>query len=126
MMKKVLTVVAVMAFATAAAWANCGACCASDKAAAKTEAACKAGDTVYACAACNVCAPKAGACTKCKAELKAMHVLAVKDGTVSLCSCAADCKCTVKADDPKQCSCGKAIVTLNCKDACKAPAAEAK
>lgn len=127
-MKKVLIMLAVVAVASASAWANCGSC-AGDKPAAKgadKAACCKAGDTVYACAKCSVVDTKAGKCAKCSAELKAMHVLAMKDGAVSLCPCEAGCKCTAKADDATQCSCGKAVVTVQCAQACKAAAPKAE
>jgi hypothetical protein len=123
-MKKVLVMVAVLAMAASAVWANCGSC-PGDKAAAQG-ASCKAGDTVYACEKCVTCDAKAGKCSKCSADLKAMHVLAMKDGAVSLCACGADCKCTVKADDATQCSCGKAVVKLQCGKACKAEAPKAE
>jgi|GEM_PF-4577981 len=51
-MKKTLILVAVLAMASATAWANCGQCPA-DKDAAKGAAkgaCCKAGDSVFACA----------------------------------------------------------------------------
>ncbi|MEI8241913.1 MAG: hypothetical protein WCI17_01470 [bacterium] len=120
-MNKVLIMVAVLAMASPAAWAGCGSCPA-DKAAVKKESCCKAGDTVYACAKCAVVDVKAGACTKCSADLKAMHVLAIKDGAVTLCPCEAGCKCTIKADDATQCGCGKAVVTIKCASACPAAA----
>jgi hypothetical protein len=116
-MKTVLVLVAVVVMASAAAWAGCGSCPGdkpADNKAAVAGAACTAGDTVYVCAACKMCDVKAGTCTKCAAELKAMHVLTVKDGVVTLCPCEAGCQCTVKADDATQCSCGKPVVTLQC------------
>ena len=36
-------------------------------------------------------------------------VLSIKDGKAVSCACAADCKCTVSADNPAKCSCGKDI-----------------
>ncbi|MEI6210420.1 MAG: hypothetical protein WCR06_02215 [bacterium] len=120
-MKLALIMVAVLAMASTTAWANCGSC-PGDKPAAKQAACCKAGDTVYACAKCSVVDVKAGKCTKCSTDLSAMHVLAMKDGSVSMCACATGCKCTVKADDATQCSCGKAVVTVKCASACKAAA----
>jgi len=120
MLRKLAVVVAVMAVASAAAWANCGSC-AGDKAADKAGAACcKAGDTVYACATCGIVNTTAGKCPKCGADMKATHVLAMKDGKVSLCACGAGCKCTIKDEDPKQCTCGKAVITLDCATACMA------
>jgi len=116
-MKKSLVMVAVLAMA----WANCGTCASdNDKAAAAAKGACcKAGDSVFACAKCGVVDLKAGKCSKCEAALKAMNVLAMKDGTVTVCPCEAGCKCTIKADDATQCSCGKAVVTIKCPAACK-------
>jgi hypothetical protein len=46
----------------------------------------------------------AGAC--CPKDTS-MHVVAIKDGQASCCACKAACKCTMKADDPAKCSCGK-------------------
>jgi len=125
-MKKSLIMVAVLAMASATAWANCGTC-AADKTAAAKGACCKAGDSVFACAKCSVVDLKAGKCSKCETALKSMNVLAMKDGTVTLCPCEASCKCTIKADDATQCSCGRAVVTIKCPVACKveAPKVEA-
>jgi len=121
MLKKVTVLAIVMAMASAVAWANCGKCAGDKPAEKKSEECCKAGDTVYACLACSAVNTKAGKCAKCDTDMKAMHVLAMKDGKVSLCPCEAGCKCTIKADDPKQCSCGKAVTTLDCATACMAP-----
>ena len=123
-MKRLLGIVAVLVLVSAVVWANCGSC-PGDKAAA---ACCKGGDAVYVCAQCNTCDAKAGKCAKCGQDLKAMHVLAMKDGTVTLCPCEGGCKCTLKADDATQCSCGKAVVTVKCQGTCpvSAPKAEAK
>lgn len=126
MMKKVVVIVAVVVAMAAAAQANCGSCPGDKDAAKKCETACKAGGTVYACLACGTIAPEAGTCATCKAERKAMHVLAMKDGKISLCPCEAGCKCTVNADDATKCSCGKAAVTLAVPAACKAPAKPAE
>ncbi len=121
-MKKVIVLAMAMVMAAAVAWAGCGSCPgdkpAESKATAKI-AACKAGDTVYACAACKTCDVKAGKCPKCGADFKAMNVLAAKDAAITLCPCEVGCKCTVKADDATQCSCGKAVVALKCGKACK-------
>jgi hypothetical protein len=130
MIKQVFMMAVAAVMVSAPVWAG-SACCPGDKPAAKKTdagckveagkpAACKAGDTAYACTHCAVVDVKAGKCEKCKAELAAMHVLALKEGKVSLCACAAGCKCTSKADDPKQCSCGKAVVTMECAKACQA------
>jgi hypothetical protein len=51
-------------------------------------------------------APKADAAKK---------VLSIKDGVAMECACPADCKCTVKADDPTKCSCGKAVEKVDLK-----------
>ncbi len=44
----------------------------------------------------------------------AKKVLVVKDGSAVVCPCAADCKCTVKADDATKCSCDKAVEKMDC------------
>lgn len=123
-MKRILSIVAVVVMGSVMAWANCGSC-PGDKAA---TACCKASDTVYVCATCSTCDVKAGKCAKCDQDLKAMHVLAMKDGSVTLCPCESGCKCTLKADDPTQCSCGKAVVTVKCQGSCpvSAPKAETR
>jgi hypothetical protein len=130
MIKQALVMAVAAALVSAPVWAGCGSCPGDKPAAKKAEAGCKvaakpsvgckAGDTVYACSHCAVVDVKAGKCEKCKAELAAMHVLSMKDGKVSLCPCATGCACTLKADDPKQCSCGKAVVTMECAKACQA------
>jgi hypothetical protein len=118
MLKKAVVMAAVMAMAVAAAWAGCGTC-PGDKATSKKGEAClKAGDTAYACLKCSLVHTKAGTCPKCNADMKATHVLAMDGVKVSLCPCEAGCKCTVNADDPKQCSCGKPVTTLDCATAC--------
>ncbi len=129
MRKLIMTVVAVLVSSAVVAMANCGSC-PGDKAAASGKAAmaCK-GMALYACATCKTVAQEAGKCSKCSADLTKMHVLACKDGSASLCACAVDCKCTIKADDATKCSCGKDVVTVSVKDlkcgaACKAPAAK--
>ena len=73
----------------------------------------------YVCTMCKVASTHAGKCPKCGMEMTAMHVLAMKDGKMSCCSCGADCKCTMENADAKKCSCGKDIVTTT------APAAPA-
>jgi hypothetical protein len=130
MIKQAFVLVVAAVMLSAPVWACCGSC-PGDKPAAKKAAAggqaevkpaagCKAGDTVYACQGCQAVDVKVGKCGKCKTDLSAMHVLALKEGKVSLCACAAGCKCAIKADDPKQCSCGKAVVTMECAKACQA------
>lgn len=125
-----MTVVAVLVTSAVVAMANCGTCN-GDKPAAGDKAAMNCtGMVLYACAPCKTVAMEAGKCTKCNADLAKMHVLACKDGSATLCPCAADCKCTVKADDAAKCSCGKDVVTvsvkgLKCGEACKAAAAKA-
>jgi hypothetical protein len=126
-MQKSLVLMMAMALASATVWAGEACCKAAAKPATATNACCKAGDTAYSCAHCNVVDLKAGKCAKCEAALKAMNVLALKDGVVTLCPCEAGCKCAIKADDATQCSCGKAVVTIKCPVACKveAPKVEA-
>lgn len=135
MLRKTVVMAVVLAVTAGSVWAGeqcaVGApCAAGGKAAEKQGACCKAGDTVYTCAHCGVVDVKAGACPKCKADLAAVHVLAMTGDKVSICGCEAACKCTIKGDDPKQCSCGKAVTTLNCATACavakKPEAAKAK
>jgi hypothetical protein len=121
MLRKMVVMAAVMAMVSVVAWANCGSCPGDKAADKKGEACCKAGDTVYACLTCSAVNSKAGKCAKCNTDMKEMHVLAMKDGKVSLCPCEAGCKCTVKADDPKQCGCGKAVTTLECATVCMVP-----
>ena len=70
--------------------------------------------TCYACPMCHELALEPGKCPKCGADMAAMRVLAVKDGTASLCACGADCKCTMPAEGLK-CSCGKDITTVSLK-----------
>ena len=65
-------------------------------------------------AGCPACT-KDAKCAKCAGDISKMHVLAVKDGVATLCGCASDCKCTVKADDATKCSCGKDIVKCSLK-----------
>lgn len=55
-----------------------------------------------------------------KAEAKpeaapAKHVLAIKGEEAKVCSCAADCKCTVKEGDETKCSCDKAVEKMSLK-----------
>ena len=78
-----------------------GACCAM----ANAPAVC------YFCEKCQTCEKAAGKCPKCQSDLKAKHVLAVKDGTCILCACTGDCKCTLSEDGTK-CSCGKDVVKV--------------
>ena len=93
-------------------------------AAVSTNKACCKATAVYACTMCKIGAKEAGKCTKCGMDLVKMHVLACADGTVTLCSCKAACKCTMN-DDGAKCSCGKDVVKIAAKDipgcgACKA------
>jgi hypothetical protein len=137
MRKVIMTVVSVLVTSAVVAMANCGSC-GGDKAAAgdKTGACSKVtmdckGMSLYACATCKTVAQQAGKCSKCNADLAKMHVLACKDGSATLCACATDCKCTLKADDATKCGCGKDVVSvsvkgLKCGEACKAPAAKAE
>jgi hypothetical protein len=52
---------------------------------------------------------KAGKCPACGEDMKAMHLLAIKDGSAYCCSCGAECKCEMKAGDMDKCGCGKPI-----------------
>jgi hypothetical protein len=131
-MKRILAVVVSVLVASAVAvFANCGQC-GGDKAAG-TDAACKASckaTGIYACAADKTVSMKAGKCSKCDKDMAKMNVLGVKDGMATLCPCDVGCKCTVNAEDATKCSCGKDVVTVDVKAACKAckapAAAEAK
>ena len=68
----------------------------------------------YACPMCKEMALQPGKCPKCGGDMVAMHLLAVKDGTAFLCTCSADCKCTMPAEGMK-CSCGKDITQVSLK-----------
>ena len=121
------------------AFAQCGQCCgekaggtnAACSAAAGTNmpACCKAKE-LYACTMCKTVSLQPAKCPKCGMDMTKANVLAKKDGVATLCPCAAGCQCTLKEGDPTKCSCGKDVVTVNCKAACKAAtdkaAAEAK
>jgi hypothetical protein len=115
-------VVSVVAASAVTVLANCGTC-SGDKAAGTDAAAVKVccKDTgMFVCATDKTVSMKAGKCSKCGTDMAKMNVLAVKDGMASLCACEPGCKCTVKADDATKCSCGKDVVTLDVKAACKA------
>ena len=126
-MRKVMAMVVGLVLVSAvAAFASCGSC-GGDKAAADGAkmASCSATE-VYVCTMCKIGAKEAGKCAKCGMNLVKMHVLACADGTVTLCSCEAGCKCTIK-DDGAKCSCGKDVVKIAMKDipgcgACKTAA----
>ena len=121
MLRKMAVIVTAMAMASLVTAGSCGSCAVDKAGDKKGEACCQAGDTAYACLTCSAVNTKAGKCAKCSADMKAMHVLARKDGKVSLCPCEVGCKCTVKDDDPKQCSCGKAVTVMECAKACMVP-----
>ena len=113
------TVSAFLASAVAVL-ANCGACEGAKKAPAAGDAtACCKAAGIYACAHCKTASMKAEKCSKCSADMAKMNVLSVKDGVAVLCPCAGDCKCTIKADDATKCSCGKDVLTVDVKAACK-------
>ncbi len=114
------TVVTVLLVSAVSAFANCGKC-EGGKAAATaggSNACCKASG-IYACGHCKTASMKAEKCSKCAAEMAKMNVLGVKDGVATLCPCAGDCTCTIKADDATKCSCGKAVLIVDVKAACK-------
>ena len=114
-MRKVVALVlgAVLVGAVAAS-ADCGRC-PGDKAAAEKKAACGKTD-LYACAMCKTVAEAAGKCPACGMDMVRMRVLECKAGQAKLCACAADCACTIQADDATKCSCGKDVVTVTVKD----------
>ena len=64
---------------------------------------------VFVCDKCHSAEMKAGKCPGCGDDMKGMHLLAIKDGKACCCTCAADCKCEMKAGDMDNCSCGKPI-----------------
>jgi hypothetical protein len=120
-MKKIVTMAAAVVLASAVAvFAHCGQC-GGDKADgtnAAGKACCKA-TGMYVCSMDKTVSMKPGKCAKCGMELTKMNVLAVKDGVATVCPCEPGCKCTVNADDATKCSCGKDVVTVECKKACK-------
>jgi len=95
---------AVVLIGAAAVWAD-------EQVAAKAST-----DTTKACCAANssgtVCDKGTG--TMSSPDTKAMHLLAIKDGTALYCACGADCKCTMK-DGATKCGCGKDIVKVSLK-----------
>lgn len=100
-MKKVLTLAVLVSFVAMIAGAA-----EEVKAPAAEQAAPKAG--CFACEKCNKSATKAGKC--CTKDMAACHILSIKDGVATGCSCAADC---AKCGDVKEgkCACGKAVNT---------------
>lgn len=60
------------------------------------------------------CAKTAEGCAKAK-ECADKHLLTIKDGKAYCCACAADCKCTLNADDATTCSCGKPVSSCDLK-----------
>lgn len=76
---------------------------------------------VYVCPDCHVTALQAGKCPKCGKDMKAMHLLRVKDGEASLCSCGADCKCNAASVKDGKCGCGKDVVKVSVKGMCACP-----
>jgi hypothetical protein len=71
--------------------------------------------TCYSCDKCHMMAMAAGKCAMCGEEMTGKHILAVKDGKAMLCTCGADCKCTLKGDDMTKCGCGKPIASVSLK-----------
>lgn len=101
-MKKVLSVLVVLGFLSAVT------------AFAEDAPAVKAAAGVFMCDKCAKVGTMAGKCDG--ADMKAMKVLAIKDGTAYCCACGADCaKCTMKDADAAKCACGKDIVKLSLK-----------
>jgi len=81
---------------------------AADKKAAVTQ-------SVFVCPHCNTMAMKAGKCGTCEKEMKAKHVLVVKDGNAMLCACEANCTCNAAGMKDGKCGCGKEVKTVSAK-----------
>ena len=107
-MKKVMIGLLVLAFGVL--WTNLAR--AEDTEKAKDEPAAAKTNVCYACDKCHAMSLEAGKCPKCGKAMKAMHVVAVKDGKAYCCPCGADCKCEMKGDDMKKCSCGKTMTVM--------------
>ncbi len=63
---------------------------------------------------CNSVSTEPGKC-KCGSEMKAMHLLAIENGTGIFCRCGADCTCERSKDDPNKCGCGKPVKKVDLK-----------
>ena len=72
-----------------------------------------AGAFLYAVSGWAEEAAKKPAAPACQKDVAAMHCLSIKDGVATCCACGAACKCTVSADNPAKCSCGKDVVKVN-------------
>lgn len=108
-MKKGIILAMLVGFAGVVAMAEDAAAPAAEKPAPKA--------SCFACAKCDKSVTKVGKC--CGSDLKACHVLSVKDGVTTCCGCAPDCADCGEVKDGK-CACGKAVKT------CKATKAKAK
>jgi len=110
-MKKLLSVLALIIAGSIMV------CLAAEPAApAKAPAATKQVMPCYVCTMCKTMAMEPGKCPNCGMDMAAMHMLNVKDGMAYCCSCAADCKCTMKEGaDTKKCSCGKDVAPVSLK-----------
>jgi len=111
-MKKVVAVLVLLGFVSAmtAFGEEAAVGLAVEKAAPAAKTTC-----VFTCDKCHGVALAAGKCPMCAADMKALKVLAVKDGMAYCCACGADCKCTMKDAAAAQCECGKNIVKLGLK-----------
>jgi len=70
---------------------------------------------VYVCPDCETIALKAGKCEKCGKDMKASHLLGVKDGQAMLCDCASGCKCDAKGMKDGKCACGIEVKKISVK-----------
>jgi len=70
---------------------------------------------VFVCPNCHIVALKAGKCGTCTKEMKACHMLGMKNDKGMVCMC--DAMCTCNATDMKDgmCSCGKTVETVSTK-----------
>ena len=115
-MKRILTLVMVVAFVAAAV----GMVTAADKS--KVYFVCNCKDDCN----CDSLSKDPGKC-KCGSDMAAMHLLAVEKGTAVLCRCGADCTCERSKTDPEKCGCGKPVKKVGlkgkyvcgCGDACQ-------
>lgn len=110
-MKGILTSIMALALVTAAIQVV------ADEAAETKEAAAPAAapKACFVCEKCGCLSMTTGKCATCQAELKASHIVAIKDGFAYCCDCGAACKCTPKGDDLTMCSCGKPLVKVSLK-----------
>jgi hypothetical protein len=75
-----------------------------------------ASSQVYACDKCHMQSKVAGKCPMCGDEMKACHMMTDKDGKKVVCTCPADCTCTVNEADKARCTCGKPVKEVRLMD----------